>query len=399
MWYLPHGAGSFMVKSRILLAAGLIILAIAGGTGLYSWPYLGRALKLHAEEPTPTPVVLPSEIAQTTHRVQARLPKQINTQSNPWGIAIDHTNGFIWVAVPQCDINPRQFYPPCPARPVPRGYLSKYALSDGSLIQEFLLREGFTGPLFVAVNTDGHVWFTQPSSDAIGELDPFTSTLRQIQLSPGSVPYDLVFDKNGNLWFTEYVGSRIGFINTKTRQLVETPTPIPYSEPYGITRDPDGNIWFAENAKWAYRLGTFTPTRNGQISIVEYPIVADQLHLVEADAQGNIWFTTGFKGSLGVFSRKSHFSRLIKVNYCYTDACTHISGIAVDQKGNIWFTDSLGQLVGYYNPKKDEVVAKILDQPNLHPHDGLVVDEYGTVWFTQQFGSLLTMWPEGRLPK
>jgi virginiamycin B lyase len=249
----------------------------------------------------------------------------------------------------------------------------------------------------VAVNpADGHVWFTQPNSDAIGELDPVKGTWQQYSVTHGSIPYDLLFDQHGNIWFTEYNSNSIGFLNTKTHKIVETPTPTAKSNPYGITSDPKGNIWFTENRKGISHIGMFTPTTDGQISIKETIIDTAshaQLHLITAAPNGSIWFSEGFSGIIaeldpGNNNSVKHYS---VAGTCRRppDNCTHISAIVADKQGNIWFTDSLNATIGYYMPTKNIVRLKQLHDPNSHPHDGLAVQSDGTIWFTEEFGSLM----------
>jgi virginiamycin B lyase len=57
-----------------------------------------------------------------------------------------------------------------------------------------------------------------------------------------SSPWDLTKGPDGNVWFTELAGNRIGSI-TPGGTITEYATP---ASPYGITAGPDGNIWFTE---------------------------------------------------------------------------------------------------------------------------------------------------------
>ena len=54
---------------------------------------------------------------------------------------------------------------------------------------------------------------------------------------------------DGNLWFTEFVGDRIGRI-TPAGVVTEFSAGItPSSDPHGITAGPDGNLWFTESRR------------------------------------------------------------------------------------------------------------------------------------------------------
>jgi streptogramin lyase len=61
-----------------------------------------------------------------------------------------------------------------------------------------------------------------------------------------SGPHHITLGPDGNLWFTETNGNRIGRINPTTGRITEFPIPTSYSYPWGITLGPDGNLWFTE---------------------------------------------------------------------------------------------------------------------------------------------------------
>ena len=62
-----------------------------------------------------------------------------------------------------------------------------------------------------------------------------------------SGPFGITAGPDGNLWFTELVGNKIGRISpTPKHKLVEFPVPMANSEPASITAGPDGNLWFTE---------------------------------------------------------------------------------------------------------------------------------------------------------
>ncbi len=64
----------------------------------------------------------------------------------------------------------------------------------------------------------------------------------------GSTPAGITAGPDGNLWFTELNGNKIGRI-TPAGAISEFPIPTPGSGPFGITAGPDGNLWFTEPLK------------------------------------------------------------------------------------------------------------------------------------------------------
>jgi virginiamycin B lyase len=305
------------------------------------------------------------------------------TQTTPWGVAFDNS-GHIWVAEPGCDPNPicQSAFP---------SYIGEYNTANDTLVQNYLQPSGFSSPLFVAVDSTGHIWFTEPKSNAIGRLIPgSTPNWEQWTIpTPNAIPYDLVADKHGNIWFTEHGASEIGFFNTSTQTFVETPTPTAGSDPYGITLASGEKIWFAENT--VPKIGSFTLTASGSITIKEHTFSTNPAltaHLITSDHAGNIWYSEGFAGQIGEWLPPKT-SGNIPVS---TAPSSHISGISVDSKDRIWFDDSLNAVVGYYDPSTGTIKTLTLSDLGDHPHDGLAVDSSDNIWFTEEFGG-----PTGRL--
>ncbi len=384
-----------MERKRIV-AIGLTVCAIIlAGTGVFllisqsslftprGRPAVARSLPYNVHRSQEVPISL--------HRAYSTAVGKQATELLPWGIAIDYARGYVWVGEPGCEPKPK-----CSA--TTQGILGLYAYSDSTLIQNFSEPAGYSSPLFVALDKDGTVWFTEPATDAIGEFNMQSQTWNQWLLKRGSGPFDLIFDSTGNLWFTEFGSGKIGFFNTQTDQVVENAIPTPGSNPYGITKDPAGNMWFNENGAGVDQIGNFTPTATGVVKITEHTTGALRPHLIAADRAGNIWYSGGFDGDIGEFQPRSGITAVFVVHhgFCVSPAnCTgtHISGIYVDSKGNVWFTDSLSQRVGYLVPSTGQVVARTIHISNSHPNDGLLIDTNDRVWFIEEFALTLNMWP------
>ena len=70
--------------------------------------------------------------------------------------------------------------------------------------------------------------------------------------TPDSQPEQITVGPDGNLWFTEHIGNKVGQVTTDG-VFTEFPVPTAGSIPFGITAGPDGNLWFTEEAanRWA----------------------------------------------------------------------------------------------------------------------------------------------------
>ena len=77
----------------------------------------------------------------------------------------------------------------------------------------------------------------------VGEITEFSTGL-----TPGAVPFGIAAGPDGNLWFTELSGDRIGRI-TPAGVITEFSTGLTAGAgPLGIAAGPDGNLWFTEFA-------------------------------------------------------------------------------------------------------------------------------------------------------
>src|SRR3954452_20393138 len=63
---------------------------------------------------------------------------------------------------------------------------------------------------------------------------------------PDSGPSDITAAPDGNLWFCELKGNRIGRMVAQTGAISESPLPHQNSAPRVIAVGADGNVWFTE---------------------------------------------------------------------------------------------------------------------------------------------------------
>lgn len=363
----------------------LTVVYLTASIAIVCYVIAGSRPTAHANAPTIRETSLPSAI--------------------PWGVTFDAT-GNAWVAEPGCDPAPI-----CSTQQAP-GNIAQYNRQSFTLVHNYAEPTGYSAPLFLAVDATGTIWFTEPTTNAIGSLTPDGGTGIWNQWTvptPDAAPYDLTFDKAGNLWFTELNASQIGEFTPSTALFAETATPTAGSSPYGIVGpDPGGSIWFTENNSAVSQIGRFTPPSSGTLNtsaISEYMTKArsnSTPHLLTFDGRGNIWWTEGFDGNIGslvISQAVNGTSDGVTEHAVPQPACApnsncgvHISGIGVDSSGTVWFDDSLSSRIGSYVPGTDTFSLTVLEgstSSNSHPHDGLAVDQNDNVWFTEEFASKL----------
>src|SRR5947209_3969028 len=148
----------------------------------------------------------------------------------------------------------------------------------------------------------------------------------------GSIPYQITVGPDGNLWFTEIVGNKIGRISP-TGSISEFPIPTANSRPFGIALGPGGNLWFTEVV--GNKIGRISPT--GTISEFPIPTAANEPQNIALGPDGNLWFTEIGRNNIGRISPSGSISE-----FPIPTAKSWPFGIALGPDGNLWFTEIVG---------------------------------------------------------
>src|ERR1700730_2782836 len=162
-----------LVALCTIVIIGITAFLLSNSTSLFT-----RAAQPKVVRHVPYVVHRSEEVPFSSHRALSIVESQETTALTPWGMAVDDLRGLMWVAEPGCEPKPK-----CPA--TTQGILGQYAFSDSTFIQNFNEPVGYSSPLFVAVDKDGNVWFTQPETDAIGEFDIRSQNWKQWSLKEG----------------------------------------------------------------------------------------------------------------------------------------------------------------------------------------------------------------------
>ena len=188
-----------------------------------------------------------------------------------------------------------------------------------------------------------------------------------------SSPNGITVGPDGNLWFTENTGNKIGRI-TPDGVITEFTIPTANSGPRGIAAGPDGNVWFTEYA--GNQIGRISPTG----VIVEYPIPTAEASAfaITAGPDGNLWFTESSTHRVGKITVGGTITEYVISPSC----CSHPTDITTGPDGNLWFTDP--SLFGGINQLTiDGVVAQAFStEPDTR---GITAGPDGNLWFTWSY--------------
>ena len=178
-------------------------------------------------------------------------------------------------------------------------FVLKLGATESPPLWEYPVPTENSQPYGITVDSDNDVWFTESKGNQIGRLTPASGgaalsvrstlavTITEYPIpTPNSAPSDIVLGPDGNLWFTEYVGNKIGRI-TPAGAITEYPLPQTGSAPIAITVGPDDNLWFCEEG--GNRIGKMN-TSGTLLAEYDVPTANSGLNDIVAGPDGALWF-------------------------------------------------------------------------------------------------------------
>ena len=265
--------------------------------------------------------------------------------------------------------------------------LSVASSAYGEVVLEYITPTPNSSPADLAFDDQGNLWFTELNGNRIGKLVPseaksLTSQgITEYELPhPNSKPHYLTVAKNGLIWFTELAGNRIGSLDPKTGWIQEYDIPTPHSAPHHIKEGPDGSLWFMEFQ--TNKVGRLDP-KTGKIT--EYPIGPGNPHdLVITDDK--VWYTQGGMYLVNIFFSKlgSLDIKTGKVEEIRIPPENSVPrGMTLAEDREIWFTQMLaGKLARLdLSRQKPQIIEYHLGKKRS-PHGIHVDGKRGFIWFT-----------------
>ncbi len=200
-----------------------------------------------------------------------------------------------------------------------------YAYRTVEQINEYALPSG-SYPVTIVAGPDGNLWFTELFGHKIGKITP-SGAITEYTLPEGTNPDVITVGPDGNMWFTSSSSGEdvIGKITTSG---VVTEYKLPHGNgPTGIVAGPDGNLWFADQS--SAKIGKITTS--GAVTFYSLPAGSKPLDIT-AGSDGNLWYTDGWRNVIG----KMTTSGTISGEYSLPEGSP--VGIAAGTNGNLWFT-------------------------------------------------------------
>lgn len=288
-----------------------------------------------------------------------------------------------------------------------RNHLTYFDPTSKSFHQ-LTIPDGQGGIMGIAVGPDGSIWYAEQNANYIGRYDSknnhFTTyalpevTTKQSETSNKTIklpvaPNELVFDQQGNLWFTEMNADAIGKLNPGSGSVTSIPLSSPSTvqqlNPYGIAIDREGMIWFTEAGKGA--IGRYNPQTRALRTYSEPGGKAGISFMeVTSDPTGKLWLTTFNSSALIQFDPQSDIFTAYPAETA-DGGVSGIYGITMATDRQIWLTIPAANAIAHFNTQTKLFQYYKIPTNSCTPL-GIVLDQHNTIWFsesaTDQLGSL-----------
>jgi len=278
-------------------------------------------------------------------------------------------------------------------------------INPPNYVQEYAVPTANSAPLAITVDSVGKVWFTESNVSKIAMFDPVNQTFREYNVPWTGDMWGIVADSRGYVWFTQYAGKgsvnpggtivtggtgRIVRFDIATEKFASVTIPTNGSFPMRLVLDTQGRIWFTEFL--GNKIGVFDPASD---RLQEYPIPTNMSGASDLtfDKHGVLWFSESYARQLGRFIPQNQSFREFALGAeTASQIVSSPVGIAVDGEGNVWVADHGGNWIVQFNPITQEIVKYPTHFPpeDVYPIslvNDLLIDSKGRVWFAEHGGN------------
>jgi virginiamycin B lyase len=193
----------------------------------------------------------------------------------------------------------------------------------------------------IAPDSTGGVWFTEPSTDAVGHVDA-TGRFATYPVPGGAPPSAIAAGANGGAWFTEPGRNAIARIDA-SGDITATTIPTAGANPAGIAPAGDGGAWFTESGSG--RLGRVTPS--GAIEEFAPATPSSRPTQIAGDGLSGAWFLESATGQVGHVDRSGDVTEY-PLPSDVGAVQTLASGPGPDgSAGGAWFSEPASGRIGF----------------------------------------------------
>jgi virginiamycin B lyase len=259
--------------------------------------------------------------------------------------------------------------------------------STRAIVTEYQLPRATIEPHDIVLDKDGYVWYSDFGGLFISKFDPKTLKLTEYPLhefKPGAPvgQLSLAFDTAGMLWFDMMYQGALGTIDPKTGAIKYYPLPPEWNDNrvqlnfVGLRHDVDGKVWTKSvGTQDIFRLDLATGKWDKLHPTDALPPGHRYgIYQVISDSKNNLWLAEFDDGHLGEIDAKT-----LKVTW-YTPPTPHarMRRMEIDDQDRITIAEYRGNKVAVFDPKTEQFTEYYLP-PDTFPYRA-VFDRNGELW-------------------
>jgi streptogramin lyase len=284
---------------------------------------------------------------------------------------------------------------------------------------EYTIPSAKAFPQDLALDDEGNVWFTELTPGKLGELTPSSGNIIEtnIPAGPGDIPcgpVGVTVAKDGTVWTTCEFSNQIDEYFPQNGTFTGYDLPVVYSAPVQILFDGEGNLWFTASDAGMLGFAVTSQLRSGTSDGISEFAPLNQTYVITIDnsllpsghvrtsisvpsrmafsPDGNsIWVTDHASGSfdrydIGTKTLVRYFTSRPPPG-SYEDSLPN--GIAVDSAGDVWIAEHYGNRIAELNPSTGSLTEYPIPccQSEIAGSLYLTLGTGGAVWFTEYFGN------------
>lgn len=298
-------------------------------------------------------------------------------------------------------------------------------------VNEFVIPIQCSQPVGLAVDKENNIWIASGKSGNLLVFNTKTLEFDKIIKIPdwpeqkrnlGSMIWDMKFDRNGDLWFTDELSNSIWKYFVKEGKVENYRLLAEGGYPLSIVFDSDNNVWFTQ--VFGKRLGFLEPSKvinnttegiseldmSRQIDFQTMGPISNSFGFSNANMNSNttiptntnetLWFSTAIfpvGGHIIEYDIAAEALTIHDVTYTHSVPFS----IAEDQNGTLWANSHIANLFFSLNPNTGEIKQYATSHPSASGNLTTLpyYNEYrdGKIWFNEHYGNAIASYdPENK---
>jgi virginiamycin B lyase len=299
-----------------------------------------------------------------------------------------------------------------------------------NVFEEYNIPTPTSGVSSIAADNSSAIWFTELNSNRLGEWHDGVIkeyNVPGVEISVGGKnqveacgPTSVLPDRSNDIWVICIFSNQIDEFFPANRSFLTFNLPVFQSGPAGLVFDHEGNFWFsaADAAMLGHGIASqlenntshgiteFPPLNNSYVFTFQEStnFLGDTRNVqsslptpsgIALTPDGNtLWISEHVDSSFDSFNIQSQSLDRFwtsKTNNAFGFTVSLPNGIAVDNQGNVWIAEHYGNKVAEFDPVKNELTE--YEVPCCASSSAgvyaLTLGQNGTVWFVEIFGNAI----------